>query len=170
MMRLFPDLYVESVSDIDYKALYDNGVRALIFDIDNTLVPHGSCCTDDVRRLFERLHRIGFATLLLSNNSEARVADFAEGLNTLWIADADKPRPESFGRALKLLGVDAREAVVIGDTTFTDIAGANRAGIASILVKYIGYYKKEKKGIRRRIERMILACYPLVRPWRRRLI
>lgn len=169
-MGLFPDLYVESVTDIDYNALYRNGVRAIIFDIDNTLVPHGTECTQDVRELFKRLHQIGFATLLLSNNSEARVSDFADGLTTLWIADADKPRPESFRRALHLLRVDASEAVVIGDTTFTDIAGANRAGISSILVKYIGYYKNDKKGIRRRIERLILACYPLVRRWRRRLI
>lgn len=161
-VRLYPNEYVESVSDIDYRVLYAKGYRALIFDIDNTLVPHGGECTPQVESLFECLHKMGFATLLLSNNSVRRVESFAAKLDTLWIADAGKPCPEAFTRALRMLNVQASAAVVIGDTTFTDIAGANRAGIPSILVKFIGYYNKEKKGIRRRIERILLAFFPLV--------
>ena len=49
--------------------------------------------------------------------------------------------------------------MVVGDQLFTDILGANRAGLESILVKYIGYYKKEKKGIRRNLEKVLLWFY-----------
>lgn len=58
-----------------------------------------------------------------------------------------------------MLEVKPSEVIVIGDQLFTDIFGANRAGLASILVKYIGYYKKEKKGIRRNLEKVVLWFY-----------
>ena len=60
-----------------------------------------------------------------------------------------------------MLGVKKTETLVIGDTTFTDIVGANRAGISSILVKYIGHDQKGKKGFKRRIEKVILWFYKL---------
>lgn len=167
MFPYFPNEYVENVFSIDYGVLRAAGYRALIFDIDNTLTPHGCDCPPEVEELFGSLHAMGFRTLLLSNNSEERILSFKRGIDTLHIADAGKPAPAAFLRALEMLGVSREEAIVIGDTTHTDIAGANRSGIASILVKYIGYYNNEKKGMRRRLERLMLAFFPLVARRRR---
>lgn len=61
------------------------------------------------------------------------------------------------------MGVNKNQVMVIGDQVFTDILGANRAHMDNILVKYIGYYKKEKKGIRRNIEKIILNLYSILR-------
>ncbi len=163
MFNYFPNEYLEDVYSIDYHTLHDLGFRGLIFDIDNTLVPHGAECTPEVEALFEKLNGIGFRTLLLSNNSQGRVEKFKKNLDALYIADADKPSPASFRKAVEMLGCRPEEVLVIGDTTHTDILGANRAGLKSILVKYIGYYKKEKKGIRRNLERVMLMLFPIFR-------
>lgn len=159
--KYFPFEYKEDVQSIDYDMLYKRGVRGLIFDIDNTLVPHGADSTPEVDEFFRKIHQKGFKTLLLSNNSEARILRFKKNIDTLYIYDANKPAPGCFLKAVEMLKLHKDEVVVIGDTTFTDIVGANNAGIASILVKYIGYYKHEWKGFKRYIENVILWLYAI---------
>lgn len=83
--RYFPYEYVEDVFSIDYKRLYEKGYRGLVFDIDNTLVPHGADSTKEVDDLFVRIHETGLKTLLLSNNSEARIKRFLANIDTLYI-------------------------------------------------------------------------------------
>lgn len=157
--KYYPFEYVEDVFSIDYAKLFAMGYRGLIFDIDNTLVLHGADSTPAVDQLFREIHQAGLKTILLSNNSEKRILRFKANIDTPFICDADKPNPSAFDRAVAVLGCDKSEVLVIGDQVFTDICGANSSGIASILVKYIGYYKKEKKGIHRNIEKIILFFY-----------
>ena len=151
-----PDKYVEDVFSIDYEGLYRRGFRGLIFDIDNTLVAHGADSDSNIEKLFQEIHSLGFKTLLLSNNSRERVERFNRNINTLFINSACKPCKDCFIHALKLMGTNPGETLMIGDTLFTDIRGANHAGLKSIMVKYIGYYSSEPKGIKRRIEKLIL--------------
>ena len=159
----YPFSYVEDVFSINYEQLYNKGFRGLIFDIDNTLVPHGKESVKEIDDLFVKIHQIGFKTLLLSNNNESRILCFCKNIETLYIAEANKPSPSAFIRAMSMLGTHKENTIMIGDTTFTDILGANKAGIPSILVKYIGYYKKEWKGFKRYLEKMILLTYGLSR-------
>ena len=72
----FPDEYLASTYVIPFEDLYQKGYRGIIFDIDNTLVPHGEPADDRARKLFSRLKEIGFATCLISNNQEPRVKMF----------------------------------------------------------------------------------------------
>lgn len=169
LSRYYPYAYVEDVFSIDYARLYGKGFRAILFDIDNTLVPHGADSVERVDQLFKDISSLGFKTLLLSNNSEERVKRFKKNIDTQYIFDANKPEPEGFIRALDVLNVKKGEAIVIGDQLFTDIYGANRCGIPNILVKYIGYYKKEWKGITRNIEKIILFFYSHSKKWQKRL-
>lgn len=159
--RFYPNMLADDVYHIDYGRLYASGYRGLVFDIDNTLVPHGAPATESIIAFFRKLHEMGFKTLLLSNNSQERVDAFNRGIGALTIHDAGKPDPAAFRRAAQALNLDKCQIVVIGDTVHTDIAGANRAGIKSILVKYIGHEKKEWKGFRRYLEAFILLFYPL---------
>lgn len=160
MLKIFyPYEYLEDVFTIDYQALRDKGFKGLIFDIDNTLVPHGADSTEQVDELFATLHSMRFSTLLLSNNNRQRIERFNVNINSLYIEEAGKPHPASYLKAVEMMGLSANEVVVIGDQLFTDIFGANRAHLASILVKYIGFYKKEKKGIRRNLEKVVLKLY-----------
>ena len=50
-LHLIPSAYINSTYDIDFQMLYDNGFRGLIFDIDNTLVPHGAPADDRAKKL-----------------------------------------------------------------------------------------------------------------------
>ena len=164
----YPSYYVEDVFSIDYEKLMTMGYKALIFDIDNTLVPHGADSTNAVDELFAKLNDMGMKTLLLSNNNQARIERFKKNFHTLYIEEAGKPHPQCYHMAVEMLEVKPNEVMVVGDQLFTDILGANRAGLESILVKYIGYYKKEKKGIRRNLEKVLLWFYWHSRCYRKR--
>lgn len=160
MFKLFyPYEYVDSVFAIDYNKLYKNGYRGIIFDIDNTLVHHGDDSTKEIDNLFKTIQSMGFKTLLLSNNNEERVKRFLKNIDSLYICDADKPNVTNYLKAIEMMNIKKEEAVFVGDQIFTDILGANKSNIASILVKFIRLESETKIGKRRHIENMILKFY-----------
>lgn len=161
LKKFYPYKYVESVFVIDYKKLFDIGYRGLIFDIDSTLVPHGNDSTMEVDKLFKEINEIGFKTVLLSNNTTERIERFMKNIDSMYISDARKPDTCNYLKAVSMLGIEKKEALVIGDQIFTDILGANRSGIDSILVDFIPYKGETKLGKRRRLERFILMFYKL---------
>lgn len=161
LKQFYPYEYEESVFTIDYNKLFEKGYKAILFDIDNTLVPHGEDSTEQVDELIHFIQGIGFKTLFLSNNSNERIRSFLKNIDSLYICEADKPQTQNYLKALEMLGVKKDEAVVIGDQVFTDVLGANRSGIASILVKFIRRKDEKKIGKRRRVEQVILMLYSL---------
>ncbi len=164
---LFPAAYADSVFDIDFNTLYDKGYRGIMFDVDNTLVHHGKDSNTAVDALFAKLHAIGFKTVMLSNNDAPRLERFLKNIDAPYIADAAKPRTEGYEKALALLNVQRHEALCVGDQVFTDILGANRCKIDSILVHFIRNGAHEKLGIRRRLEAVVLALYRRSRRYQR---
>lgn len=157
--RFFPDEYVASTYVIPFEQLYEQGFRGVIFDIDNTLVPHGAPADERARKLFQRLSDIGFATCLISNNQEGRVKMFNRDIGTRYIYNAHKPSTKNYIRAMEMMGTDRRNTLFVGDQLFTDVWGAKRAGIHNILVKPI--YPKEEIQIvlKRYLERIVLHFY-----------
>lgn len=156
---LYPDEYLPSAYQIDYKALRKKGFRGLIFDIDNTLVPHGEPADDRAVALFEHLRELGFDSVLLSNNKEPRVKMFSDRVKTRYIFKAKKPRPENYRRAMELMQTDCGNTVFIGDQVFTDVAGAKLAGIYSILVEPIHPKEEIQIVIKRYFEKIVLFFY-----------
>jgi len=165
----FPHEHVDSVFSIDFLKLYRNGFRGIIFDIDNTLVHHGDDSNERVDSFFEEIHGIGFRTLLLSNNSESRVQRFNKNIGTQYIYDAGKPDPKGYLNAVEMMGLEKSQVLCIGDQIFTDIFGANRAGIPGILVDFIRLPGVRKIGIRRYAEKAVLFVYRLSRVYTHRL-
>ena len=165
----YPYEYVKSVFDIDYDKLYSLGYRGLIFDIDNTLVHHGENSTPQIDELFRQIHITGFKTLLLSNNNKERIERFLTNIDSFYISDADKPKTSNYDKAVKMLNIKKDEAVFIGDQIFTDIYGANRYGIASILVDFLHYENETKYGKKRALESVVLKFYKHNRKYRNRL-
>lgn len=157
--KFYPYEYVQNVFKINYKALYNKGYRGIIFDIDNTLVHHGDNSTAKVDELFRNIQSIGFKTLILSNNNEERVLRFLKNINSLYICDAEKPNTAGYIKAMKMMNLKKEEVVVIGDQIFTDILGANKSKIPSILVKFIQLDNEVKIGKRREVEKIILKFY-----------
>ena len=165
----FPYEYVDSVFSIDYEKLVQKGFKGIIFDIDMTLVPHGADSTKEIDELFKTIHKAGLKTLLLTNNSEERVKRFIKNIDTLYLCDAEKPNPEGYLKAIQMMGIQKNETVFIGDQIFIDIYGANRCGIASILVKYVTAEVETKIGIRRNLEKIILKLYGITKVYQHRL-
>ncbi|MGN0406351.1 MAG: YqeG family HAD IIIA-type phosphatase [Bariatricus sp.] len=155
----YPDDYVASTYVIDFDKLYTEGYRGLIFDIDNTLVPHGAPADERAIRLFEKLRRIGFDTCLISNNQEPRVKPFAEKVDSKYVYNAHKPSTKNYKKAMEQMGTDERTTIFIGDQLFTDVWGAKRTGIRSILVKPIHPKEEIQIVLKRYLEKIVLACY-----------
>jgi HAD superfamily phosphatase (TIGR01668 family) len=166
---LFPYEYVDSVFSIDYKKLLQKGYKGIIFDIDMTLVPHGADSTAEIDALFKSIQAAGLKTLLLTNNSEERVKRFIRNIDTLYLCDAQKPNPECYLKAVEMMGIRKNETLFIGDQIFIDIYGANKCGIANILVKYVTAEVETKIGIRRNLEKIILALYRITGVYQHRL-
>ena len=137
LQRFYPDHEIESAYDIDYEGLYQKGYRGVIYDIDNTLVPHGAPADERAIALFRRLHEIGYRTMLLSNNKEPRVAAFNKKMKVNYIFKAGKPSKKGYIRAMNEIGCNIDNTIAVGDQIYTDIIGSASLGIHTILVKPI---------------------------------
>ena len=158
--RFYPDEDVASAYDIPYDALYKKGIRGVIFDVDNTLVPHDAPADERAKRLFSHLRALGMDTCLLSNNKEPRVAAFAEAVGgSNYIYKGGKPGVKNYKKAMELMGTGLQSTIFVGDQLFTDVYGAKRTGIKSFLVKPINPREEIQIVLKRYPEALILFFY-----------
>ncbi len=157
--RFYPDRLVKSTYQIDFKKLYDEGFRGIIFDIDNTLVPHGAPADERAEKLFKELREIGFESVLLSNNDHDRVDLFNKNIRTKVLCNAHKPLASGYRQAMNLMGTDEKNTVVIGDQLFTDMWGAHKAGLYRILVMPIHPKEEIQIVLKRRLEKIVLFFF-----------
>lgn len=157
--KFFPDRYVASTYVIDFEQLYKDGIRGLIFDIDNTLVPHGAPADKRAIALFARLKDIGFHCCLISNNQEPRVKMFNEPIQVDYVYDAHKPSTKNYLKAMEIMETDKKSTIFIGDQLFTDVWGAKRSGIPNILVKPIHPKEEIQIVLKRYLEKIVLYHY-----------
>ncbi len=155
----YPKEYLDSTYQIDFEKMYRQGYRGIIFDIDNTLVPHGLPADERALALFRRLKSIGYKVTMLSNNKEPRVKMFCDAVEAPYIYKAGKPKPEKYRQAMKNMGTDNRNTLFVGDQIFTDVWGANKAGIYAILVKPIHPKEEIQIVLKRYLEKIVLICY-----------
>lgn len=156
--KLYPKAYISSIFDMDITALKNKGIKGIIFDIDNTLVPYDEAePTTLIINFFEKLRSEGFKITLVSNNTEDRVLKFNEKLQVFALHKARKPLTGGFKRALALMECKKEEAVIVGDQVFTDVFGGNSAGILTILVQPVSdkdeWITKVKRGLEKRVIR-----------------
>ena len=155
----FPDEYVASTYVIPFEKLYEEGYRGVIFDIDNTLVPHGAPADKRAKKLFAKLKELGFEACLLSNNKEPRVKMFNDDVQVNYIFDAHKPSVKNYQKAMELMGTDLSNTIFVGDQLFTDVWGAKRTGIRNILVKPIHPKEEIQIVFKRKLEKIVLYFY-----------
>jgi len=155
----YPDLHLDSAYSVDYEGLFEKGYRGLIFDIDNTLVEHGAPANEKAMALFERLKAIGYKCVLLSNNKEPRVKSFNDQVQVQYIFKAGKPKPAGYRKAMEMIGCDESNTVFIGDQIFTDVMGANLAGIYTILTMPIDPKEEIQIVLKRYLEKPIIASF-----------
>ena len=157
--KFYPSEYYTSTYVIDFAKYYKKGYRGILFDIDNTLVPHNAPATEEAIRLIHRLKEIGFGICLVSNNKEPRVAEFNKPLDVKYIYKAGKPKRSGYQKAMQLLGTDTTNTLFVGDQLFTDLWGANNTGITSLLVMPIDKKEEIQIVLKRIPEKWILHSY-----------
>lgn len=152
--KIIPSEYVLSIKDIDYKNLKKQGVKALFFDLDNTLIPYDiSIIPDDIKEFLEELNK-EFKVLIISNSRIKRVSYATQNIKDIpFVKFARKPLKVGFKKGLKLLNVKKEDTCIIGDQLMTDIFGANRLKVKhSILVKPV---KQKSDHLSTRINRKL---------------
>ena len=161
--RFYPKEYMESTYEIDFDKFRKEGYRAVIFDIDNTLVEHGAPADEISIALIENLKALGYEIMLLSNNKEPRVKMFNDAVHVKYIYKAGKPGIKNYHAAMVMMGSSEKNTLFVGDQLFTDVWGANRAGIYSILVKPIDKKEEIQIVLKRYLEKIILHFYEKAR-------
>jgi len=159
LKRFYPDNIADSAYKINYKELYERGIRGLLFDIDNTLVEHGADANPKAVQFINQLRKMGFQVCLISNNKKERVDRFNKDIQAFSIYDARKPSGKNYKRAMRLMKTDINNTVFIGDQLFTDVYGAKRLGMTNYFVKPIGKKEEIQIVIKRYLERIVLHYY-----------
>ena len=151
-----PEFWLRNVLSIDNGFLKKNGIEALILDLDNTLSMHGNPMEEEgiTDWLFE-MKTLGVKMMVVSNNTNKRVAPLAKKLGLDYIANGAKPLTIGINRALKSLGSEKKKTAVVGDQIFTDIMGGNFAGTRTILVEPFHLEKNILFKIKRKAESLV---------------
>lgn len=135
--KIIPSEYVLSINDINYDELKKQGIKALFFDLDNTIIPYDiNVIPKEMEDLLHKLNE-DFKVLVISNSRYKRVSTACQNLKNIpFVKFARKPLKFGFKKALKKVGVKKEEVCVIGDQMMTDILGARRMKFKhAILVK-----------------------------------
>ena len=138
---LIPNYHFKSIYDIDIERLRARGVKVLLADLDNTLVPYGvQVPTGEVEAWRDRLKEEGITLFVLSNSRKpGRAQRFAEALGVPYEGHAGKPKSGGFRRALARMGAEPSQAAIVGDQIFTDVWGGNNAGVLTLMVDPIAF-------------------------------
>ncbi|MDQ7828664.1 MAG: YqeG family HAD IIIA-type phosphatase [Armatimonadota bacterium] len=164
LLDLFrPRLRRRSVFDIDLEALRAQGIRGLILDLDNTLLPHGSReVTDAVLVWMRRVREAGLGAVLVTNSRARRVTTVAERLGIPVARGFIKPAVSMLRQAMALMGTGPAETAMIGDQLLTDMLAGNRLGLYTILVTPLSPRElPTTRYLSRRVERWLLRLLDL---------
>lgn len=139
LSKFIPDMYQKSIYDIDYKKLKRNGIKCLIFSLDNTIAPISERKpSKKLQDLFEELKDMKFKVLIVSNSFKKRVEPFKDILAVDSAYFACKPLKKKYLRILRIYKLKPENVCAIGDQFLTDVWGANRMNFLSILVNPMG--------------------------------
>ena len=137
-MLLTPEYIFRAIEAITPEFLRQHGITALVLDVDNTLTGDGSQQLDaTVQQWLDTMRAAGVRLTIVSNNTAARVRPFADRVGLAWVPLACKPLPVGLAVARRRLGVRKNQMAMVGDQIFTDVLGANCAGVQSILISAI---------------------------------
>ena len=158
-MPLFkPDEYYVSVLDIDPNVLKRRGVKGILLDLDNTILPRTShTAPDNLKAWVQSVKDAGLKVCCLSNNFHNRVIQCAKEMDVTLLTKCMKPFPLSFYRGRAKIGkLKRKEVVAIGDQFYTDILGAHLSGIKGILVTPLVSQDLKHTKILRKLDRFVL--------------
>lgn len=160
-MNIYPKYYCDRITDIKVDFLKENNIKGLILDVDNTMLDTRLNMVEGLLEWHEKIVKAGIKTMIVSNSNKKEKLDSISGkLNVEYIRLATKPLKRGFIKAQKMLQIPFENIAAIGDQIFTDVIGANRCNIYSILVKPINeediWITKWKRPIEEKIVKKYL--------------
>ena len=154
-----PKMYKKNIFEIDYDKLKKNGIKCLVFDLDNTLgLIDEKECPKEAKKLLKKLKK-DFTIYISSNNTRKRILPYIEDLEIEGESFSLKPLPKGLIRIRKRCGFKKSEMAMIGDQMVTDILSGNLYGITTILVDPLGVKDLKITGLNRKIENFIVKNY-----------
>lgn len=153
---LLADVEVASITDLKPQWFLSRGLRLILLDFDNTIVPYTTVEPSEAFTLWLRsLREAEIMVMVVSNSRKSRrVPDFCDARDIPWINKACKPSPRGILRAMEQQGAAPEETAMAGDQSITDVLAANLAGVTSILVYPIAFSNP-----------LLKLRYQLERPW-----
>ena len=159
-MILYPKLYYKKITDIDPDVLMDNKIEALILDVDNTLLDFDLQVIDGLENWYTGIRAAGIKSIILSNSNKLdKIKMVANLLDIPYISFATKPLKRGFKKAQLALNIPYKNIAVVGDQIFTDVIGANRCGMFSILVEPVGQKDLWMTRVKRPFENIVIKKY-----------
>ncbi len=158
--KFLPTHIYNNIYEIKPEDLKAQGIRALVLDIDNTLVTYDDPKpTESVAAWLDAMHAAGIQTAFVSNNHAPRVETFCEGMGCYHHADSHKPSVTYLCEAMKHMGSDASCTACVGDQIFTDIFAGRSCGMRAFLVPPIKDLKIFHMRLKRVLEKPIIWFY-----------
>lgn len=154
---LKPNYLLKDVYCVTYEFLQKNNIKAVVFDIDNTLV--GFTVKEPTQKIIDHINNLkqnGIKVAIASNNNKIRVGRFCENLDVLFVHRACKPLPFALLKITRLLGVKCKETMLVGDQVYTDSLGANFLGMTSVMVDIIDTKETLLFKIKRALEKPVI--------------
>ena len=160
-MNLYPNIYLNSVEEITIELLIKNKIKALILDVDNTLIDYNKNLPEEKIKWSKNLQGQGIKMYILSNtNKKEKVKKVAQKLEIEYKVFAKKPLRSGFLKVKKILNLNSENIAVVGDQIFTDVIGGNRCDMFTILVDPIDskdfWYTAWKRPIENHIKKKLI--------------
>lgn len=157
--RFIPDVYAKSIFTINYKKLSKNGIKCLLFDLDNTITPAREVVfCEKTKKLFDELKK-RFRVVLFSNNFPKRVGKFGAYYDVDVACVSLKPFSYKYRYILRKYGLKKNEVAAVGDQLITDVQGGNKMGIKTVLVEPISEIDEKETWFNRQIEKKIFKVF-----------
>ena len=159
-MNIYPDAYFRKVEDINIEFLNKNKIKALLLDVDNTLVDHTKKMTESVKKWAKELKGQGVKLYILSNtNDKEKIVRISKELGIQYHNFAMKPLKRGFKKGQKDLNERSENIAIVGDQIFTDVIGGKRSKMYTILVEPISTRELYITAIKRGVENKIIKQY-----------
>ena len=159
-MIFYPKFYCQKVTDISVEYLRKNNIKAIILDVDNTLLDFDLNIISGLEEWYNEIKINNIKCIILSNRKKKKkIKMVADLLNIPFIKFATKPLKRGFKKAQKILGEKSQNIAVVGDQIFTDVIGANRSKMFPILVKPVASKDLWMTRFKRPLENLIIKKY-----------
>ena len=154
---LKPKAQFDKITDINVKFLKENNIKAVILDVDNTLMDLDRKPLENIKKWIDSLKKENIKICIASNSiKKGKISKIAKIIDVPYIYFSTKPLKRGLKKAAKILEEENKNIAEIGDQLFTDVVGANRMKMFSILTKPISEEKTKLGALKRKIEKIFL--------------